>query len=340
MSTEDEIIRNASRRAWLHTTGRTALAGALAYAVPGLAQSGAAYPSGNRPITLICPWTAGGPTDAVFRALAEAIGRALGNHRIIIDNRAGAGGALGAQYVAQQGNPDGYLLTQTPLGVFRLPYLTKTSFHPVNDLTYIICVCGYNFGLSVRTDAPWKTWKEFVDASRANPNKFRYGSPGIGTTLHVTMEELAQRERVQWVHVPYKGTAQSTAAIMGGEVDALAGTPPWGLVEGGKLRVLNTWSANRPSRAPDAPTLKELYGIVANSPWGIAGPKGMDPKVVKIVHDATRKAMEDATFLRVVDRVGQEVFYMNGEAYTQFARQAFEKEGELVERLGLAKKAQ
>lgn len=330
-------LGNPQRREWLLTMARAALAGGMAYATPGFAQSAAGFPS--KPLTLICPWAAGGPTDAVFRALGEAIGRVLGNHRVIIENKGGAGGALGAQYIAQQGNPDGHLLSQTPLGVFRLPFLTKTSFNPVTDLTYIICVAGYNFGLNVRTDSPWKSWKEFIADAKANPNKIRYGSPGIGTSLHVTMEELAQRERVQWVHVPYKGSAPSTAALMGGEVDAMAGTPPWGLVEGGKIRVLNTWSANRPKGAPDAPTLKELYGIVANSPWGIAGPKGMDPKIVRILHDATRKAMDDATFLRVLDRVGQEIYYMNGETYTQFARHALEKEKEVVERLGLAKTA-
>jgi tripartite-type tricarboxylate transporter receptor subunit TctC len=302
-----------------------------------LAQSAADYPNPNRPITLICPWQAGGPTDAVFRSLAEALGRTLGNHRIIIENKAGAGGALGAQHIAQVA-PDGYQLAQTPLGVFRLPFLTKTSFHPVNDLTYIICVAGYNFGLSVRSESPWKTWQEFLAYAKANPNKIRYGSPGIGTSLHVTMEDLTQREKVQWVHVPYKGSAGSTAALMGGEVDAMVGTPPWGMVEAGKVRVLNTWSANRPKRAPDAPTLKELYGIVANSPWGIAGPKGMDPKIVKIVHDATRKAMDDPKFLEVLDRIGQEIYYMDGPTYTQFARHALEKEKEVVERLGLAKK--
>ncbi len=328
---------NLERRAWLRTMSRAALAAGMAYTVPGLAQSRAGFPAPGRPITLICPWTAGGPTDAVFRALAEAIGRTLGNHRIIVENKAGAGGALGAQYVAQQGNADGYLLSQTPLGVFRLPFLTKTSFNPVTDLTYIICVAGYNFGLSVRADSPWKSWKDFVADARANPDKIRYGSPGIGTTLHVTMEDLAQRENVKWVHVPYKGSAQTQAALLGGEVDAMAGTPPWGLVESGKLRVLNTWSASRPPRAPDAPTLKELYGIVANSPWGIAGPKGMDPKVVKILHDATRKAMDDATFLRVLDNVGQAVYYMNGETYAQFARDALQNEKEVVRRLGLAK---
>ena len=310
---------------------------ALVSARTGFAQS-PPFPNPARPITLLCPWTAGGPTDAVFRALGEALGRALGNHRIIIDNKPGAGGALAAQHVAQVA-PDGYTLAQTPLGVFRLPYLTKTSFHPINDLTYILCVAGYNFGLCVRSDSPWKTWQQFVADARANPNKIRYGSPGVGTSLHVTMEDLAQREGVKWVHVPYKGSAQSTAALMGGEVDAMAGTPPWGMVEAGKVRVLNTWSASRPKRAPDAPTLKELYGIVANSPWGLAGPKGMDPAVVKILHDATKKAMDDANFLQVLDRIGQEVYYMDGAAYTEFARQAFAKEKEVVERLGLAGKA-
>jgi tripartite-type tricarboxylate transporter receptor subunit TctC len=330
-------VANRKRRVCLTALALSPIAAAFGTSGRALAQGSPAFPNPNRPISLICPWQAGGPTDAVFRSLAEALGRALGNHRIIIENKAGAGGALGAQHIAQL-NPDGYQLSQTPLGVFRLPYLTKTSFHPVNDLTYVICVAGYNFGLSVRTDSPWKTWQEFLADSKANPNKIRYGSPGIGTSLHVTMEDLSQREKVSWVHVPYKGSAGSTAALMGGEVDAMAGTPPWGMVEAGKVRVLNTWSANRPKRAPDAPTLKELYGIVANSPWGIAGPKGMDPKVVKILHDATRKAMDDPKFLEVLERIGQEIYYMDGPAYTQFARHAFENEKAVVERLGLAKK--
>jgi tripartite-type tricarboxylate transporter receptor subunit TctC len=338
-NTPPQPIADRKRREYLIALALAPIAGAVGPSGQALAQSGARYPNPSRPITLICPWTAGGPTDAVFRALAEAIGRVLGNHRVIIENKGGAGGALGAQHIAQQSNPDGYLLSQTPLGVFRLPFLTKTSFNPVTDLTYIICVAGYNFGLTVRTDSPWKTWKEFIADAKANPDKIRYGSPGIGTSLHVTMEDLSQREGVKWVHVPYKGSAQTQAALLGGEVDAMAGTPPWGLVESGKVRVLNTWSATRPKRAPDAPTLKELYGIVANSPWGIAGPKGMDPAIVKILHDATRKAMDDANFLRVLDRVGQEVYYMNGETYTQFARKALEIEKEVVERLGLANKA-
>lgn len=299
-----------------------------------LAQSAAGFP--DRPITLICPWAPGGPTDAVVRALADATGRALGNKRVVIENKGGAGGALGGQFLAQSAKPDGYTLSQIPLGVFRLPYLTKTTFNPVTDLTYIIGVAGYNFGLVVRTDSPWKTWQEFIAAAKAKPNTMRYGSPGIGTSLHTTMEDIGLREGIKWVHVPYKGTAQSTAALLGGEVDAMVGSPPWGLIEGGKLRALSTWSLNRASQTPNVPTLREIYGIVANSPWGIAGPKGMSPQIVKILHDAIRKAMDDPTYLQILDKMGMETYYMSPEAFQEFARQQFAIEKDLVERLGLA----
>jgi tripartite-type tricarboxylate transporter receptor subunit TctC len=291
----------------------------------------------ERPITLICPWTPGGNTDAALRALADAMARILGNKRIIVENKPGVGGALGAQYLAQQAKPDGHTIAQIPLGVYRLPFLTKTSFNPVTDLTYIIGVAGYNFGLTVRSDAPWKTWQEFIAHAKANPDKVRYGSPGIGTSLHITMEDIAVREGIKWIHVPFKAQ-QSQLALLSGEVEALTGSPPWGLVEAGKVRPLTTWSANRPARAPNVPTLKEIYGIVANSPWGIAGPKGLDPQIVKILHDTIRKAMDDAVFLQQLDRFGQEIHYMSPATYSEYARHALEKEKEIVERLGLAGK--
>lgn len=123
------------------------------------AQTTGAYP--DRPITLICPWTPGGNTDIALRALAEATSRQLGK-RLIIENKPGAGGALGAQGMAANAKPDGYTLSQIPLGVFRLPHMVKTTFDPLNDLSWIINVAGYQFGVSVRADAPWKTWDEFL----------------------------------------------------------------------------------------------------------------------------------------------------------------------------------
>lgn len=328
--------QDVSRRAWLRKAARATAAGAIAVSLPGLAQTGR-YP--ERPITLIVPWAAGGNTDGALRALAEALGRILGGARILVENKPGGGGALGAQHMAQFAKPDGYTIGQTPLGVFRLPYLIKTNFHPINDLTYIICVAGYNFALSVRGDAPWKTWQEFIADAKANPDKIRYSSPGIGTSLHITMDDIALREGIKWIQVPYKGGNPSIQALLGGEVDAMAGSPPWGMVEAGRIRPLTVWSEKRTPRAPDVPTLKELYGITANSPWGIAGPKGMDPGIVKLLHDSIRKAMDDKLFLQALDRYGQEVYYMSSEQYTAFAKSSFEKEKEVVERLGLAKKS-
>ena len=149
------------------------------------------------------------------------------------------------------------------------------------------------------------------------------------------MEDLSGRLGIQWLHVPYKGSADAVTALRGGQVMAQAGSPPWELVEAGQARPLVMWGDNRTPRAPAVPTLKELYGIVANSPWGIAGPKGMDPKVVRILHDAFRRAMDDPVFTRALDRVGMAPYYMGGDDYLQWARRAAEEEKRAVERLGL-----
>jgi tripartite-type tricarboxylate transporter receptor subunit TctC len=301
----------------------------------GFAQTAETYPDRN--IVLYCPWAAGGPTDIAMRALADALNKIL-PRRVIIENRPGAGGALGPQQMAQTAKPDGYTLSQVALGVFRLPHMTKTSFDPLNDLTWILNVAGYEFGTMVRADSPWKTWQEFIAYARANPGKISYGSPGIGTSLHLTMDDIAGREKITWTHVPFKGTAESMTALRGGHVDAASGTPPWELVDANAVRVLITWGPQRNKRSPQVPLLKELYGIVANSPWGIAGPKGMDARVTKVLHDAFRKAMADATFVQTLDRVGMEVFYMAGDEYLKWRRETAAFEKAAVERLGLQQK--
>jgi tripartite-type tricarboxylate transporter receptor subunit TctC len=120
-------------------------------------------------------------------------------------------------------------------------------------------------------------------------------------------------------------------------VQVQAGSPPWELVEAGQVRPLVMWGNERNSRVPQVPTLKELYGIVANSPWGIGGPKGMDPKVVRILHDAFKRAAEEPAYLKMLDRVGMEPYYMAGDDYAKWARRAYDDEKRAVERLGLNK---
>ena len=301
-----------------------------------LAQTGeVAWPERN--VTLYCPYAAGGPTDIALRALADALSRIL-PRRVVIENRPGAGGALASQHMAQSAKPDGHTLAQVPISVFRLPHMTRTSFDPLNDLTWILNVAGYEFGTSVRADSPWKTWQELIAFARANPGKLSYGSPGIGTSLHLTMDDIAAREKIHWTQVPFKGTAEAVTALRGGHVEVIAGTPPWELADAGTVRVLVTWGPARNRRSPNVPTLRELYGIVSNSPWGIGGPRGIDPRVVRAIHDAFRKAMADPAFLQTLERVGMDPYYMVGDEYLNWRREAAAFEKAAVARLGLAQK--
>ena len=306
--------------------------GAGALTVP-LAANSQNFP--ERPITLLIPYTAGGPTDISSRAVAEAASRVLGQ-RIIVDNRPGAGGALAASNMAQSARPDGYTLAVTPITVLRLPHISNVAFNPITDLTWIINLAGYQFGVVVRADSPWKTWQEFTAYAKANPGKVTYASPGFGTTLHITMEQIGARDGIIWTQVPFKGTADSIVALRGGHVMALTGSVPTEQTEAGIFRTLVTWGDHRPARHLDAPTLKELgYGIVTNSPYGVTGPKDMNPAIVKILHDAFKNALDDPTFLKTLDRLGHDPYYMSGDDYLKWARENYEVERRIVERMGL-----
>jgi len=291
----------------------------------------------ERPVALIVPWSPGGGTDVAMRALAEATGKHLGQ-RLIVENRPGAAGTIGPAWMARNAKPDGYVVSQMPITVFRLPHTTKTDFDPLSDFTWIINLTGYTFGVVIRADSPWKTWQEFIAYARANPGKLSYGTPGTGTSLHITMEDIAAREGVKLLHVPFKGNAEATAALLGGHIMASADSTGWAeLIDAGKLRLLVTWGAQRTKRWPNVPTLKELgYGIVSVSPYGIAGPRGMDAKVVRVLHDAFKKGMEEPAFQKILERLDQqENFYMNSEDYARYAKKTFEEEKLYVDRMGL-----
>ena len=126
----------------------------------------------------------------------------------MIENKPGAAGTMGASAMINA-KPDGYTITQIPITVFRYPHMAQVGYDPLADLTYIIGISGYTFGVVVRSDAPWKTWQELVAYAKANPGKLSYGTPGANTSLHVTMEDIAQRDGIQWVQVPYKGNADN-----------------------------------------------------------------------------------------------------------------------------------
>jgi tripartite-type tricarboxylate transporter receptor subunit TctC len=293
----------------------------------------------TKAVTMIVPWAAGGSSDVTLRVLAETTGKYLGQP-VVVENKPGGGGTVGPATMVATAKPDGYTVSQIPVSVFRYPYMMKVNWDPLKDFTYLIHLTGYTFGVVVKKEAPWKTFNEFIAYAKANPGKVTYATPGAGTSLHITMEMLAIKQGIKWIQVPMKGGAETTPAVLGGHVTATADSTGWApQVDSGDLRLLVTWGNERTKRWPAVPTLKELgYGIVSNSPFGIAGPKGMDPKVAKVLHDAFKKGMEDPAFQKILEKFDMEPFYKNTEDYGRYVKELCEEEKDVVEKLGLKKK--
>lgn len=313
---------------------QAALAAPAALALPVFAQP--AYPA--RPIKLICPWPAGGATDAVMRAIAESAGKALGG-QMIVENKAGASGMLGPNELVKAA-PDGYTLSQLTIGVARLPHMQKMQFDPLQDFTYILNMTGYTFGMVVKADSPIRSIPDLVAFAKAHPGKFTYGSPGQGTTPHLAVEEFADKAGIKLQHVPFKGFADGMQAMLGGHTMAHSDSTGWsGHVDAGTARLLATYGSRRTKKWAAVPTLNELgFDTISESPFGIGGPKGMDPALTRRLHDAFRKTLEDPAVLATFEKFDQSPIYMNTADYDRFIREQYAKEKVLIERLGLAMK--
>src|SRR5262249_41573017 len=208
---------------------------ALAVWGAALAQS---FPS--RPITLICPWPAGGGTDLHLRKLGELASKHLGQP-VIIENRPGGTGMNGPVTLAKTAKPAGYTISQLAISAYRMPYMQKVDWDPLADFSYIIGVSGYTFGIVVKSDSPLKSFQDLIAFARANPGKLSYGTPGTGSSLHLAMEEIAAKAGVQFLHVPFKGQADSAQALMGGHIMAQVDSTGWARqVDAGVFRLLAT----------------------------------------------------------------------------------------------------
>jgi len=299
------------------------------------AQSAATYPS--RPITLWIPWPAGGGTDLTLRVLAELTSRLLGQ-KIIIENRGGAGGTL-AMPVLQQAAPDGYTIAQMPQPVFRAPWVQKVAWDPIRDTTAIVQVSGVTFGIVVPVASPFRTLEDLLQFAQKHPGELTVSTNGVGTTPHLVMDDLMSRRRATYVHVPYKGTSEQMIAVSSGQVIVgvnYNGFAPF--VDMGRLRLLVTFGEQRTTRWPQVPTLKDLgYGIVATSPYGLAGPRGLPSAVVQTLHQAFKTAMFDPLHIAELAKYDQELAYLGPDDYAMAMREAYQDERRVAERLGLTR---
>ncbi|MBQ1761444.1 MAG: tripartite tricarboxylate transporter substrate binding protein [Aquincola sp.] len=327
-------MNTISRRQWLAGAGGWALGGGAWSAVSAAAPS---FPS--RPITLWVPWAAGGATDISMRVLAELAGQQLGV-TVITENRGGAGGTL-AMPILHNAAPDGYTIAQLPYPVFRLAHTQKVLWDPVRDTTPILQVSGVTFGLLVQAGSSFRSLEEMFAFAKARPGELSIATNGVGTTPHVVLESLFTARGLRYIHVPYKGTAEQINAIAAGQVMAGVNSTGFGpAVDSGRLRLLATFAAQRSRRWPSVPTLRELgFDIVAQSPYGLAGPRGMPPAVVETLHHAFRKAMFDPMFVNEIAKYDQELDYLGPADYARACREMLAQERINVERLGLAKES-
>jgi len=288
----------------------------------------------TRPLRIIVPFGAGGSNDITTRALASVTEKHLGRP-IFIENVTGGGGLIGANAIVAA-QPEGYTIGTTVPSMLIAPYLKKATYDASKDFTYIIGVMGFAYGVVVRKDAPWKTFEEFLADARANREKIRYGTPGVGTFQQLTMERIAKQQGITWVSVPFRGDPDAINSLLGGNIDAVATTTSWApYVESGDLRLLVTWGAERAKSWPSVPTLRESgVDIVVTAPYGLAGPKSMDPKVVKILHDAFRKGMADPAFIATLARLNEDIFYLGTDAYRDFLSERAVEWKKMIEELG------
>ncbi len=319
-----------TRRSFILSFGTSALAAAM---LPGGARA-QAFPL--RPIRLICPFPPGPGSDAILRAMAASAARQL-NSPVIVENKAGAGGTLGAVEVANA-RPDGHVLTMVPEAMFIIPNMEKVSFDPLVDFTYVMGVAASVYGLVVRADSAIRSMQEYVAYARANPGKLSYSTAGIGTINHLVMEDLGEKLGIQLLHIPYKGAAPSVTAVVAGEVMSCSGQSQWGpAVDRGALRLIATYGSQRTQRWASVPTLQELgYGVVADAPFGLAGPKGMDPAVTRRLQEVFRQSMDDPVVVATLEANSMQTRFMDGTTYTRLASEKLAHSRSLLQRLGLA----
>ena len=313
---------------------RFAVAAALLLVAWGAAFA-QAFPS--KPITLICPWPAGGGTDLHLRKLAELASRQLGQ-AVIVENRPGGSGMNGPANMAKTAKPDGYTISQLTITAFRVPHMQKVDWDPLSDFSYILGLAGYTFGIVVKADSPFQTFNDLIAYARANPGKLSYGTPGTGTSLHLAMEEIGARAGVQFLHVPFKGQADSAQALMGGHIMAQVDSTGWARqVDAGTFRLLATLGERRTRW--NAPTVKELgIDTVSNSPYGLVAPKGLPQPVLKRLHDAFKAASDDPENMKTLQQLDQLHWYKSSEDYAKWAAETLQAERATIERVGLLAK--
>jgi len=315
---------------------RTLIAGALMLpALPAAAQE--IFPT--RPIQMIVPFPPGGVADITGRPVAHVMGRLL-KQSVVVVNKGGAGGAVGAAQAAHA-QPDGYTILMALSSISVLPVADRLQGRPpayeLDQLAPIALISADPTVLVVRADGPYRTLKDLVDAAKAKPATINYGSSGVYGTLHVAMEIFAEAAGIKLFHIPYQGGGPAVAALLGGQIDALASGPAAaiGQIKGGKMRALAVWGDKRLASMPDVPSMKELGYDATFYIWsGLFAPAATPPAVMSVLRDAVRRTVEDAEFKDAMAKVETPIAYLDASEFKVFLDRDAARLRLAVERIG------
>jgi tripartite-type tricarboxylate transporter receptor subunit TctC len=317
----------------LRSVVAAAVAGLLVLASPAAAQN---YPA--RPVTLIVPFPAGGPADIIARILAQSLSQTLGQS-VIVDNRQGAGGNIGIG-LAARANPDGHTLLLSSTAIAVNPALfTNLPYDPIKDFAPISELVNAPNVIFVRPDSGITSIADLVAKAKAEPDKFNYASPGVGTKSHLTGELLKLRGGINIVHVPYRGGGPATQAVVAGttQIGSVALAPVEPLIKSGTIRALAVTGATRWFSLPEVPTMIEsgYPGFVSDTFNALFAPAGTPPEVLAVLVRETRAAMQRPEAREAAHRAGYQIVAGTPEQLTARVVAEIQSVKELVARAGI-----
>jgi tripartite-type tricarboxylate transporter receptor subunit TctC len=312
------------RRRTLLLAAACALAGAPAWA---------ADPFPSKPIQLVLPFPPGGSFDPIFRALANAAAQDLGQP-VVLQHKPGAGGVMGTAQLATLNEADGYTIAVMHNSVIRAPLVQKANWDPLKDFSYLIGLAGLVTGVVVANDAPWKTLPELLDDAKKRPGQISWGNVGAISINRITAERLGRASGGKFNMVPFKGGGESFQALIGRHLDVY-GDPGFGpQVQGGKVRLLATFTAQRLPKY-NVPTVRELgHDFVIDSPVGLVAPKNLDATIAARLAAAFRKAAADPAYLQQLEAFDLQPGLMTGEEYAAYARAQFARDKKMLDEIG------
>lgn len=293
----------------------------------------------SRPIQMIVPFPPGGVADITGRPTAHVMGKLL-KQSVVVQNRPGAGGSVGAAQAARSA-PDGYTILMALSSISVLPVADRlqgrTPAYELDQLAPIALISADPTVLVVREDGPYKTLKDLVDAAKARPGTINYGSSGVYGTLHVAMEIFASAAGIKLFHIPYQGGGPAVAALLGGQIDALASGPSAaiGQIKAGKMRALAVWGDKRLASLPDVPSMKELGYDATFYIWsGLFAPAATPQPVMAVLRDAVRRTVADPEFKDAMAKVETPIAYLDASEFKIFLDRDSQRLRIAVERIG------